>query len=141
MFGNTPHFRPGTGLRGTHAHAIPQRMVYQADHGAPGVEITCLGTLEYARGAPWSTWRTMRGGVAWARVPGRPAPGLKWGVLQNTQKADILHATSNATSTVAIRWAIVKRETKKVGCSGMKMKRYNHPNLGVRLVRRGIWAI
>ena len=79
----------------------------------------------------------MRGGMAWAWVPCRPVPGLKWGVLQNTQKADMLHATS----TVAIRGAIVKRETKKVGCCGMKMKRYNHPNLGVRLVRRGIWAI
>ena len=70
-------------------------------------------------------------------VANRPVPGLKWGVLQNTQKADMLHATS----TVAIRGAIVKRETKKVGCCGMKMKRYNHPNLGVRLVRRGILVI
>ena len=75
--------------------------------------------------------------MAWAWVPRRLVQGLKWGVLQNTQKADMLHATS----TVAIRWAIVKRETKKVGCCGMKMKRYNHPNLGVRLVRHGIWAI
>ena len=79
----------------------------------------------------------MRGGMPRVWVPRKPAPGLNWGVLHNIQKADMLHATS----TVAIRGAIVKRETKKVGCCGMKMKRYNHPNLGVRLVIRGIWAI
>ena len=83
----------------------------------------------------------MRGGMAslaWAWVPCslRPVPGLKWGVLQNTQKDDMLHATS----TVAIRGAIVKREAKNVGCCGMKMQRYNHPNLGVRLVKHGIWT-
>ena len=88
----------------------------------------------------------VHGGMAWAWVPCRPVPGLKWGVLQNTQKADMLHAlhdivTTRSTVAIAIRGAIVKRETKKVGCCGMKMKRYNHPNLGVRLVRRGIWAI